>query len=70
MVKHQIKLREVYQSIRNGYMVEIIGKKGGKYSTRVLTMKEGVYAGSHTLAPRTIFKGYKRVEKKDFPWNL
>lgn len=68
MQKHPIKLREVYQSLPRGYMVEIIGKKGGKFSARVLTSKQGVYAGSHTLAPWTIYKGYKLVEKKDLPW--
>lgn len=61
--KHPIRIHELYRSIRNRFVVEIIGKKGAKFSTRILTDKPGVYNGSHTLSPQTIYKGYELVTK-------
>ena len=60
----RIKLHQVYKSKQSGIHVEIIGHKGGKYKTRVLTAKTGVYNGSHLLASRTIQKMYELVDKQ------
>lgn len=59
-----IKLHQVYKSVFSNLMIEVIGKKGSKFKTRILTEKYGVYAGSHTMTEITIRKQYILLDKK------
>lgn len=61
-----IKLHQLYKSRVSALIVEVIGKKGGKFKTRILTSKYGVYAGTHTLSEQTIAKQYELLDKKAY----
>lgn len=47
---HKVKVGQIYKSRYSGIQVQISGRKGDKWLTKVLTAKPGVYKGSHTLS--------------------
>lgn len=59
--KVKIRKGQIYKSNSNVF-VEITGTKGGKYKARILTEKQGVYRGSHTLSVRVLNKYYELQE--------
>lgn len=60
----RIKKGLFYKNKKNGMILEITGKHGDHWKTRVMTEKKGVYAGTHTM-PEIILK--QRYEICDNP---
>ncbi len=50
----RIRIGQVYVHKRNKMELEVVGKAGAKWKTRVLTIKSGVYNGTHTMAESVI----------------
>lgn len=44
------------------FQIEITGKKGGRFNSRVLTDKPGVYNGSHKFSLQTLKKEYELLQ--------
>jgi len=57
-----IKKGQIYKGNRNNTQIEISGKKGGKWQAKVLTIRPGVYNGSHSFTERTIKKNFTLCE--------
>lgn len=46
----RVKKGQIYKQKTHDFFVEIIGEKGGKFRTRVLTKHIKKYGGTHTLS--------------------
>lgn len=66
----KVRINQVWQSVQSGMRVEIIGKKGDKWQTRVLTDRHGVYAGTHTLTIHTLRSKYRPVTREELQGEL
>lgn len=62
--KEKIRINQVWQSQQNLMRIEIIGKKGDNWKTRILTDKHGIYAGTHTMNKYTLRARFKLVPKE------
>lgn len=60
-MKNLIRLNQVWRQIGHEHRIVICGRKGGKWRAKVLGVKPGIYKGSHTLAPRTIWAKYELI---------
>ena len=59
-----IKKGQIYEHLRHGQRVEVIGKKGSKIKTRVLTAKPGVFGHTHTFVPEALLRKYRMIKKQ------
>lgn len=60
--RETIKINQTWRSKKNNYQLLITGKSGGKFKTKVLTDKPGVFGGSHTMAPQSIWLNYVLIK--------
>jgi hypothetical protein len=42
--------------------VQIVGKKGEKWKAVILTAKNGVYAGTHTLSMKSLYSTFTLID--------
>jgi hypothetical protein len=59
MGKTPIKRGQIWKQKGTSMYVQIIGTSGGKWKTKVLSDKLGVYKGSHTMTQQTIWSRYE-----------
>ncbi len=56
----KIEIGQVWQNkIKPSYQLEVLGKHGDGWKTRILTKKTGVYAGTHTVGSWLLWKKYE-----------
>lgn len=59
--KPTIKKGQIWKQKTSEMQVIITGVSGGKWRSKVLTDRPGVYAGSHTMSPHTLYLRYELV---------
>lgn len=62
MIKTPIRINQIYKSKKSSLRMIICGKHNGKWRTKVLTDKEDVFNGSHSVTDQTLRTRYILIE--------
>lgn len=60
-MKTTIKKGQIWQQKGHSLQVEVIRRKDFRWQCRILTDRTGVYAGTHTMTPYTLWSKYELI---------
>lgn len=60
--KPPIKKGQIWASTKGDSQYEVVSKDGFKWKLRKLTNRPGVYHGTHTMTPYTIWGNYELIQ--------